>query len=112
MSGNSRSRSFSLSFLESSKAARLSSRLGPSTHAATTSGPAHAPRPTSSTPATGPSPPRYSADSRVRRPADLRITERSGQAGGNSRPPSDRPHHEVDQQERTTDDAHRNEDDV
>src|SRR5581483_4049313 len=77
--GNSFSREVSVSFFESSRAARLSSRFGPSTQAATTNGPAHAPRPTSSTPATGPRPLRYSADSRVRRPDDLRITVRGGQ---------------------------------
>ena len=50
------SRDFSVSFFESSSSAKLFSRFGPSTHAAITSGPAHAPRPTSSTPATGPRP--------------------------------------------------------
>ena len=44
--------------------------------------PAQAPRPTSSTPATGPRPLRYSADSRVRKPEDLRITVRGGHVGG------------------------------
>src|SRR6185437_13722493 len=44
----------------------------------TTSGPAQAPRPTSSTPATGPRPLRYSDDSSVRSPEDLRITVRGG----------------------------------
>ena len=87
ISGNSRSRSFSVSFLESSSDARLSSRLGPSTQAATTSGPAQAPRPTSSTPATGPSPLRYSADSSVRRPDDLRMTVRGGHGSDCLAPP-------------------------
>ena len=70
-----------VSFFESSRAARLSSRPGPSTHAATTSGPAQAPRPTSSTPATGPRPLRYSADSRVRSPEDF-TDHRARRPGG------------------------------
>ena len=43
---------------------------GRSTHAATTSGPAHAPRPASSTPATGPRPWRCRVACRVQVPAD------------------------------------------
>src|SRR6201996_3763653 len=98
MSGNSFSRDVSVSFLESSSAARLSNRLGPSTQAATTSGPAQAPRPTSSTPATGPRPLRYSADSSVRKPDDLRITVRGGQVvaiANDSAADSPHPHHPI-----------------
>ena len=47
--------------------------------------PAHAPRPTSSTPATGPSPLLCSADSSVRRPDDLRITARGGHVPASAR---------------------------
>ncbi len=79
MTAYNSSRVFSVSFFESSSRSSDGCGFGPRTHAAMTSGPAHGPRPASSTPATGPSPHRTRADSIVRRPADLRITGRGGQ---------------------------------
>ncbi len=76
--GKSSSRRRSVSFLESSRSARAVCDREPRMHAATVNGPAQAPLPASSTPATGPSPLRSSADSMVRSPAALLMMGRGG----------------------------------
>ena len=53
---NSTSRLRAVSFLESVSSASADCGFGGSTHAAMVMGPKHAPRPASSTPATGPKP--------------------------------------------------------
>ena len=72
------SRAAGVSSFESVSPSRRLASPGRSTHAATTSGPAHAPRPASSTPATGPSPWRCSVVCSVQVPAERRTTARAG----------------------------------
>ena len=84
------SRAAGVSSFESVSPSRRLASPGRSTHAATTSGPAQAPRPASSTPATGPSPCRCSVVCRVQLPAERRTTARAGRnsAGNNTRRPA------------------------
>lgn len=73
ISGMSFSRVLALSFLESVSAASSWMGLSGSMHAAIEMGPQQAPRPASSTPATGPSPLRDKVTSKVRRCFKRRI---------------------------------------
>ena len=81
---SSSSRAAGVSSLESVSPSSRRASPGRSTHAATTSGPAQAPRPASSTPATGPSPCRCSVDCSVQVPDERRTTARAGRHSGGS----------------------------